>query len=242
MKKTILITTTCCLLLAASQVQADRMSSDSFVITFGNFNVTSGEKSSASYNVTDTVGQTADGPYGEYGSSTYFVGSGFQYIYQIDTFGFSVSQTAIDLGELIIGTHSTASHNISISTKGAYGYTIYTYEQTPLTHSNGTDTIADTTCDAGTCDESTAGVWSNESIPGFGFNASGDDVVSAFVDSTYYKQFADISNSETMQAIMQSDNVGTNRTATITYKAGITATQAAGNYQTGVVYVAVPGY
>src|SRR5687768_2947085 len=99
-------------------LKADELRSDSFVIQFGNFNVTSGEKSSASYSVTDTVGQTADGPFGQYGSSGYFVGSGFQYIYQIDEFAFTISQTAIDLGVLTPGIHNTASHTLTINTRG----------------------------------------------------------------------------------------------------------------------------
>lgn len=231
-----------CGLALAAPVWAERLESDSYIINFGNFNVTSGEKSSTNYNVTDTVGQTGDGPYGTYGSTTYFVGSGFQYIYQIGTFGFSISNLAIDLGELIIGTHSTGNNTLTISTKGAYGYTVYAFEEHPLRHSNGTHFIPDTTCDNGLCTQTLAQVWENGLIPGFGFNISGQDIVSGFTDTTYFRQFADRSNSEAMQAVMYSNNVGQNRQATVTYKVGITANQAAGNYQTDIVYVAVPGY
>lgn len=222
--------------------QADELRSDSFVITFGNFNLTSGEKSSSSYKVTDTVGQTADGPFGSYGGSTYFVGSGFQYIYQIDTFRFTISDVDIDLGSLTAGAHNTASHNLTITTRGAGGYSIYAYELHPLRHSNGSDQIADTTCDAGTCTQTTAAVWSNQSIAGFGYNMSGNDVPAAFVDSTYYKQFANNQAAEAMQVVMSSSNIASSRQSTVTYKAGISGTQVAGNYQTGVAYVAVPGY
>ncbi len=47
-----------------------------------------------------------------------------------------------------------------------------------------------------------------------------------------------------MQVVMSSPNVtdpGGNE-ATITYKVGVAGSQAAGNYATNVVYVAVPGY
>jgi hypothetical protein len=226
----------------AAPIWAERLESDSYVIQFGNFNMTSGEKSSSSYNVTDTVGQTGAGPFGSYGSSSYFVGSGFQYIYQIDTFGFRLSSVAIDLGTLTPNVHSTASHNIGITTRGAGGYTVYAYELHPLRHSNGTTTIADTTCNAGTCTQTTAGVWTTQTIPGFGFNMSGNDVAADFTNSTYFRQFADRSSAETMQAIMSSSNIAANRVATVTYKAGVSGNQAAGNYQTGVVFVAVPGY
>ena len=222
---------------------ADRLESDSFVIQFGNFNVTSGEKSSASYNLTDTTGQTAAGPFGEYGSSSYFIGSGFQYIYQIDTFSFTISDLSLDLGELTPNTHNTAAHTLEISTRGP-GYTVYAYEQEPLTLRGGSATIPDTTCDAGGCDETSAGEWTNQSIPGFGFNISGagTSIPSDFVSSDYFRQFADRSSSEDMQAILSSDETVKNETTTVTMKAGISGNQAAGTYQTEVVYVAVPLY
>lgn len=227
---------------ASSRVLAERLESDSYIIQFGNFNITSGEKSSASYNVTDTVGQTGAGPFGQYGSSTYFVGSGFQYIYQIDTFAFSISDLSIDLGTLSAGSHNTDSNVLTITTRGAGGYTVYAYEQHPLRHQNGSDTIPDTTCDTASCDETNADPWTNTSIAGFGFNADGTTVPSDFVDTTYFRQFADNSTAETMQAVMDSNNIGSADTATITYKAGITGLTPAGEYQTGIIYVAVPGF
>lgn len=226
-------------LIAASPALAERLESNSYVIQFGNFNITSGEKSSASYNVTDTVGQTGAGPFA---GSSYNVGAGFQYIYAIGEFRFSLSQTAIDLGDLVIGEHSTGSHNVFISTKGAGGYTVYAYELHPLRHSNGTDEIPDTTCDTAACDQTNADPWTDTDIPGFGFNIQGDSVPADFVDSTYFRQFADNEATETMQTVMSSANVTDGSTATVTYKAGIDANQTAGNYQTAVVYIAVPGY
>lgn len=227
---------------SATPALADRLESNSYVIQFGNFNVGSGKGSGSNYGLSYTIGQTAPGPFGAYGSSNYFVGSGFQYIYQIQTFGFSIDNVAIDLGELTVGVHNSASNKLMITTRGAGGYTIYAYEQNPLTHSNDTDTIADTTCDAGTCTQAIAGVWTNQNIPGFGFNVVGDDAAADFLDSTYFRQFADDSVAEDMQVIMSNTNIVTNSQGTVTYKVGIDGNVAAGNYQTGVVYVAVPGY
>lgn len=225
-----------------SPVWADRLESDSYVIQFGNFNIGSGGGETTNYGLTYTIGQTAPGPFGSYGSSNYFIGSGFQYIYQIQTFGFSIDNVAIDLGTLTTGVHNSASNRLTITTKGAGGYTIYAYEQSPLTHSNGTNTIPDTTCDAGTCTETAAAVWTDQDIPGFGFNIAGNDMAADFVDSTYFRQFADEAAAETMQNIMSDTNIASSEQGTVTYKVGISGTVAAGNYQTGVVYVAVPGY
>ena len=65
-------------LAATPAVFAENMSSDSYQIRFGNFNVTSGTKTSPSYSLTDTVGQTAAGPFS---SPSYQAKAGFQYIY-----------------------------------------------------------------------------------------------------------------------------------------------------------------
>jgi hypothetical protein len=230
------------LLMASYPVVADRLESNSFVVSFGNFNVTSGEKSSASYNVTDTVGQVANGPYGSYGGSTYFVGGGFQYVYQIDDFAFSISDVSVELGAINPGTHNSATHDLTITTRGAGGYIIYAYEEHPLRHQNGTTDVPDTTCDAGGCTITSAEVWTNQSISGFGFNMTGDDIPADFVDSTYFRPFADDEDGDTMQTVMSSSNIANARTSTVTYKAGVPGTQAAGNYQTNIRFVAVPGY
>lgn len=221
--------------------KAENMTSDSYMIQFGNFNVTSGEKASSSFAVTDTVGQVGAGPYGQYGSTSHFLGGGFQYIYQIPEFRFSISKLAIDLGELTPGVHSSDSHTITITTRGAGGYTIYAYEENELRHAQGNASIADTNCDSG-CSTSTAGIWTNQNKPGFGFNMSGHDVPSDFLDAGYFRPFANQEINAPMQVVMQSNNIANNREATITYKAGIAGNQASGLYATTVTFIAVPGY
>ena len=248
---------------ANNQVMAEEMQSNSYKIQFGNFNMASGQRSGETYALSDTMGGLAVGPYGQYGSSSYFIGGGFQYVYQIDYFFFSISKLSINLGELFADSFKTDSHTISVTTNGASGYKVYVFENHPLrligasTPSPGTD-LSDTTCDAG-CDESTAGLWTNASNAGFGFNVSAnvlpnanlpggtfnlgdDDVAADFINQNYFRQFANNEAGESMQAIMSSDNVALQNTATVTYKAAMAGNQTAGSYQTSIVYVAVPGY
>lgn len=225
-----------------SPVRAENMRSDSYYIQFGNFNITSGEKDSASYHLTDTVGGLAIGPYGQYGSSNYFIGSGFQYIYQIDYFTFEISKLLIDFGGLFSGSFNTDSHTISITTPGASGYKVYAFENQALKLVDGTDEIRDTLCDASDCDETTAASWTNASNHGFGFNMNGDDIPSDFVNSNYFRQFANNALGESMQTVMESSNIAIDKTATVNYKASPKGDQAAGTYETSIVFVAVPGY
>lgn len=226
-------------------VLAENLESDSYIIQFGNFNITSGEKSGDTYTVTDTVGQSFAGPYGEYGVSNYFLGSGFQYIYQIKPFQFVISNTNINLGLLTAQAHNTAAHTLLINAPNAGGYTIYAYEAHPLQTVDGSYAIPDTTCDNNDCDETVATIWQDTGVGGFGFNIQGVDVAPDFTSSNHFRQFANkaaTSPVEPMEAIMSTTSAAFDRLSTVTYKAGLSGSEAAGRYQTSVVYVAVPGY
>lgn len=224
------------------RIKAENMRSNSYYLQFGNFNITSGTKTGDNYTLTDTVGGTAIGPYGNYGTSNYFIGSGFQYIYQIDQFSFRISKLNINLGQLSFGVFGTDSHSITITTGGASGYKIYAFENHPLRAVNSSAEIVDTICNAADCTESIAGVWTDATQAGFGFNVSGDDVAADFVNNNYFRQFANNEAGEAMQVIMASSNVAAQRTATVTYQAAMAGNQEAADYQTSIVFVAVPGY
>jgi len=224
------------------EIYADRFDSASYTIQFGNFNITSGEKSSTNYNVTDTVGQTGAGPYGSYSSGPYFIGGGFQYIYPLRDFEFSLSSLAIDLGLLLPGAHSSQSHTLTVTTRGAHGYKVYAYADHGLRHTDGATTIPHTTCDAGGCTVSTAALWTNQNIAGFGYNMTGTDIPADFSSANYFRPFADESLSQAMQIVMSSDDLAIDNQSTMTYKAGVEGSQAAGSYATVVNFVAVPAY
>ncbi|MCA9369836.1 hypothetical protein KC686_01625 [Candidatus Woesebacteria bacterium] len=230
-------------MVCAMPIQADNLESSSYKIQFGNFNITSGEKSSSNYKVTDTVGQTAAGPFGQYGSDSYFVGSGFQYIYPLQEFTFTISKTAIDFGTLTAGTHNTDSHTLTVSTKGAGGYTVYARELHPLEHTTTpSQTIPNTTCDAGACTISEAKVWNNQNIGGFGYNMSGQDIPADFSTLSHFRPFANQAVAEPAQVVMSGTGVVSDRQSTVTYKAGMFGSETAGEYETGIIYTAVPGY
>ena len=90
-KTKILILTACLYLLSIfipSFIYADNLDSDNYTIQMGNINMTSGRKSSSSYTLTDTVGQTFQG---QFDSNGYVLLAGFQYIHSLTTFSFSIS-------------------------------------------------------------------------------------------------------------------------------------------------------
>lgn len=213
------------------------MDSASYKIRLGNFNMTSGTKSSTSYNLTDTVGQIAAE---FFSSSGYHVKAGFQYIYTLYDFSFSISSLAISLGSQIPNTFSTASNTLTVSAPGQ-GYTVTAYETSKLKLTTGT-TIPDTTCDSGTCIETAAGIWTTPTNNGFGYNATGNDIATDFVSSSYFRPFPDFSASEPAATVMTTTAAGKNRVATITYKLSVSPSQAAGDYSTQIIYIATPVY
>jgi len=215
------------------------MLSPSYQIQFGNFNVTSGEKSSTSYKLTDTVGQIAPGAYDGTG---YIVKSGFQYIYPFQTLSLKISKLTIDLGELTPRQFSSNNHTLTVDTNGAGGYSVQAAESHPLRLQSGITIIPDTTCDSGTCSESTASTWTTATNYGFGFNVSGNDVAADFSSANHYRQFANLAGAETFKTIMSGSGVSVNRVSTVTYKVAVSGSQNAGLYETLVIYNLIPTY
>lgn len=202
----------------------------------GNFNMTSGTKSSAGYSLTDTVGQTAAGLFS---SAGYFVKAGFQYLYTLYPFSFEISDLAIDLGSLTPNDFKSDTNTLTVSAPGQ-GYSVSTYEINRL--KSGTNYIADTGCNSGSCTQDNADVWDNTAALGFGYNAAGDDVTSDFEGPTYFRPFPDLSLGDSPQAVMTTAAAGKSRTATVTYKVNIGGSQAAGDYTTQIIYIATPVY
>lgn len=221
-------------------VVAENLESPRFKIQGANVNSASGNKSSETYKISDTIGQLAAG---EFSSTGYVVKAGFQYIHSIIPFRFSVSNTNISLGTLVPNTPSTASTVLTVYFGSAGQYQVTAAEIGPLKTLSG-NTIPDTTCDGGidTCSEALAKNWTSNTAYGFGFNMSGDDIPSDFDSSTKYRPFPDLNNNESPAVIMSSTNVGKNRQATLTFKANISPVQPPGSYQTIISFVATPSF
>lgn len=224
-------------------VNAQHFTSASYIIDWGNFNITSGKKASTNYSLTDTVGQNAPGPYQ---SAGYKVKSGFQYIYEtFNQLTFVIDDLDINLGTLVAGVASTATNIITISTPSGHGYQILTQYNHPLSLTSGT-TIPDTRCDTGNCTPISAKTWTSASIYGFGYNviginssgvATGVGTSDYFGSSTAYRPFSSsgkVAMSETVPV--------QNHSARVSYKTNISSVQSAGNYQSAIIFTAVPNY
>lgn len=204
-----------------------------------------GKSTGSGYSLNQTLGQTAPGLYS---GTNYRVRAGFQYISSIIKFRFSISTTAINFGILTPTAPSTRTNTLTISNGSANGYSVTAYENHQLLNPGSGQIIPDTTCDDGSCTETTSAAWTGidtSLVYGFGYrcdNITGTDCASGFSDSTYYKQFADNSKSETAQSVMTGSNVGKNKASQITYRVNVSASQPAGLYTNVITYIATPTF
>jgi len=198
---------------------AQHFESNSYNIDWGNFNMTSGKKTSSNYSLTDTVGQNAPG---EYTKAGFKLKSGFQYIYPFDEFSFAIDNLDIDFGTLTAGIASTATSTLTTTTPSGHGFQITAGESSPLRLNSGT-TIPDFPGDNA--------LWNSSTTYGFGFNAN----TSYFSTNNHFSKFAN-------QIIDSSNTPVKNHLTNITYKVNISAIQSAGIYQNFITYTATPKY
>lgn len=235
--------------LFPKKINAQSFNSNSYQIQWGNFNMTGGRKTSDTFILTDSVGQNAPG---KFTGDGFIVKAGFQYAYdQVSKFSFSIDNLDINLGALVPNIGTTQSNIITITTPTGHGYEIASVESYPLTNSDTNSTIPDTTCDNNDCDQTTSKVWVEDDTYGFGFNAIGinssgvaTDIGTSnyFTDSTYFRQFANITGNEPAQVFMSENQAVIDHSAKITYKVNIPIGQSSGSYQTNISFIAVPKY
>lgn len=236
-----LILYTLYVILHTGSAHAENFESQRYRIQFGTINTGGDTFDSANYNLTHSLGQSAAE---EFQSTGYLVKAGFQYIYSIIPFRFSVSDISIQFGTVSPNTFHTQTTNLTVSFGGAGQYAVTAQEMTPLRRIGTLTDVPDTTCNGGgdTCNHIFAKTWNSTSAYGFGYNMSGNDVSSDFSSSDHYRAFADASSGEAPVDVMTSNNVGRNRQSTMTFKINISPVQPAGSYQTVIKLTATPSY
>ncbi len=228
--------------VSLEQVEAFTMSNANWVIDFGNLNMTSGKPTGPNYKVSNTVGEIASGLYT---GTNFTVRAGFQYVYSIIPFRFTITGLEINFGSLTPTNPVTRTNTLTIYNGTANGYSVKAYEDHSLLKVGTGSLIPDTTCDSGTCNEVTSSAWANTLTYGFGYrcdNVTGTDCANGFSTSTFYKQFANNTYNESPVAVMTGTNVGRNKKVQITYKVNISGTQPAGDYFNQIIYLAVPTF
>jgi hypothetical protein len=227
------------LILYIGSANAQNMSNSSYILKMGNLNSIAGKPTGPNYKVSFTSGQTGANLFA---GANYKVRAGFQYIYSIIPFRFSVANTGIDFSIVSPTVPVLRTSTLTVSNGPANGYQVTVSQNHNLRANSSGQEIPATTCDAGTCTTSTAATWTNSLVYGFGYNCTnvtGSDCVSGFTNSTYYKSFI---ASPSAIVVMSSSSVSRSRVSTITYKLNISAAQAAGLYTNIINYIATPTF
>lgn len=239
--------------LAFSQsAKAQTMSNENYSIEMGNLNSIAGESTGSNYNLNITSGETASGLYE---GTNYKLRAGFQYIPRKKGFSFTVSNTRIDFGTLSPTNPVSRNTALTISNTSASSYQVSASENHQLLVSKTGAIIPDTSCDKGACSQTQAAEWSSTLTYGFGFRCDSVSIFSQGAksdscsekdnsfskNSSFFKQFADVSRKEKAEIII-SGGKGRNQKATVTYKVNIASSQATGAYSNSITYVATPNF
>ena len=227
------------LLIYIGAASAQTMSNSAYILKMGNLNSGSGKPTGSGYKVSFTTGQTGANLFT---GTNYKVRAGFQYIYSIIPFRFTISSILIDFGTITPGTPITRANRLTVSNGSGNGYQVTVSQNHNLRVNASGQEIPPTICDSGPCTTTTAAPWTSSLVYGFGYNCvnvTGTDCSSDFTNSTYFRQFV---SSPSAVALMSSLNVSRNRISDITYKLNVSSSQAAGQYTNILNYIITPTY
>lgn len=222
------------LLLSSNSTYSFEAISESAKLGWGTVNNFADRSSSESFSMIDTGGQLG---VDVYTSENYKILAGFGYYYSLIPFSFTIdSPTSFNFSSLVAGVPQMAYTDLLVSSGAAHGYvvTVYQTNQLESTYSAG-EYIEDTLGDNGDITYTQAGMWELSTTYGFGYRMS--NLVGT--DATFtsgYKQFADISNSEEPQVIMQNSGVTRDSSARLYYKVNVGSMQDSGFYENGIIF------
>ncbi len=231
------ITVITVILGGARSARAQNMSSQNFRIEGGNFNMTSGNKESQNFKLSDVVGQTAAGIFASKG---YIIQAGFLNGAAGTAISLSVYPAVVDFGTLIPNNPVEKSLRITISNGNATGYTVRVSENQPLMTLAGAE-ITDTVCDAKKpCSLTQAAFWGNNQT-GFGYHMTGRTIPQDFGKDDFYRPFPATRRNEQPALIMQSQAKRVIDQANMTLRVHIDQNQPVGQYRNVLSFSALVG-
>lgn len=234
-------------LTCPTTVFATVMQNSNWIVKDGNFNPISGTSTNSNFKL-----NFSSQGYSNFTGTNYTVTSGFQLsgtgsstttssASALPSLRFTISNLTVNFGELNPGEPILRANTVKISNSSSYGYTINAKENHPMRSINSE--IADTTCDSGTCTETSANAWTSPLTYGFGYrcdNISGTGCNSQFSQRSFYKQFANTEANETAQNVA-AGSWGESEVQ-ITYKVNIAQSQKPGDYENIINYIAAPTF
>ena len=225
-------------LLLTGVSKASTMSDDNYIIDL-NPEVTASPQT----HLQDVKG-TSDVRQGVINGDGFTVEQGFDYIFGLNDFVFSLSPLIIDYGPFSPTNPVTRLQNLSVNVGSAFSYSVSVVEDHELILQNGnTISIPSTTCDDGLCSKEFASGWSNPLTFGFGYSCkalTGNDCV--IKKSGGFMEFPNQIDSDNVENIMDGTGSDKIKKSEIIYKVNTATTQSKGLYSNTITYIAVPGY
>lgn len=235
----IVITVITVIFMGAGAVRAQEMSSQNYRLEGGNFNMTSGNKASKNFKLSDVVGQTAANIFVSKG---YIIQTGFLNTAAGAPFSFSVSPTVVDFGILSPNMPIDKELRISIANGNATGYSVKVAQNQPLSTTVAAE-IPDTVCDleSTSCGKTAASLWKQTRSYGFGYRMSGKTVSRDFLKDFYYRPFAATRGNEQPALIMESHAKKVVDQSTMTLRLIVGPNQPVGQYRNVITFTAMVG-
>lgn len=209
-------------------------SSETKRIQWGNLNTFSDKKESESYYMVDTGGQVGNDVYI---SNNYKIMAGFGFYYSLIPFNFTIdSELNFNFLQLKPNVPQTASTTLTVTSGAAHGYVVTAQQNHQLERFGEPGVyILDIEGDNSDITHQQEGMWELNTTHGFGYtmeNLVGTDAVF----TAGYRQFADASNLEPPQIIIENSGVTRTSSAKVKYKINIGAMQKAGFYTSKISY------
>lgn len=170
----------------------------------------------------------------------------------------TTTAAAVPLGELSISSFTNAAQSMEVSTNATNGYTVTALANDQMGRNAGTclgdntggDCIPDSVGDNTAMSHTASDEWNTTSVKGLAFsmddvNTSGVTPVFEYTTATgnctgtfCARQFADAEDSQTATQIFSSNDVADQHNLYMCYRAVISSTQAAGDYENNITYTA----
>lgn len=225
--------------LRFNKANAQEMSSQNFKVQGGNFSITSGNKASENFRLTDLVGQTAAG---QFASKGYIIQSGFADRASGQELTFSLSPSVVNFGNLTASQPVEKTVVLTIANSDIPGYTVQVSENQPLS-TLAAATIVDTRCDATPtpCTALNPAAWVKNITYGFGYRMDGPTAPDSFAGKDLYAPFSVAMRNEQPVTVLASKAAKVRDQAVMTFKLNVDANQPVGQYRNIISFIALTG-
>lgn len=218
---------------------AASMQNPSYKLETSTFNTMSGSSSSPA---SKNDAQAENRKLNKDGGFNYTIEKGFPKSGNEATFSISISTSRLKFGELSPGEAILRPVEIQVVNRYKAPFFVTIFQDHPLRASTKAE-IPHTTCDNGSCSETTAAIWDIPLTYGFGYSCRSkqEDVCNSdFINAQFFRQIADLEKGEFGDHLMHASSGSFE--AEGLFKINISGSQQEGNYKNNLTILASTYY